>query len=392
MIGAFGGASRSLLEVVRAIPPGRVEAYFVTPKGTASECFREVAAGMVEVKGMSQFDNTRYSHYRGIRWLVLLRELYYFPFTIWGLVKAKHRWKSVDLIHLNEFTGIIPCLVAKCLFSAPVVVHVRSLARMDPGSLRTRWMNQLLRHAEAIVAIDENVRASLSKELSVDVIHNSFSLEPPANPDMAMQARFSKLSSASFKVGFIGNLLRVKGLFDLVEAARLLKDRNIDVEYVVIGDSAQSVKGMKQRLLKFLGLTQDIKEELMLLIEAYGLLDRFHFLGFAQDIQRAYREFDVLCFPSHYDAPGRPIFEAAFLGVPSIVAVHDPLPDTLIDGETGLAVPPQAPERLADAINFFVTNPEKVRQMGENASKLAHENFDVHKNALKLLAIYDRCA
>ena len=41
------------------------------------------------------------------------------------------------------------------------------------------------------------------------------------------------------------------------------------------------------------------------------------------NIAQAYARMDVICFPSHYDAPGRPIFEAAFLKVPSIAAVRE---------------------------------------------------------------------
>ena len=65
---------------------------------------------------------------------------------------------------------------------------------------------------------------------------------------------------------------------------------------------------------------------------------------------------DVLCFPSHYDAPGRPIFEAAFFGVPSIVAVRNPRPDTLVDGETGLAIRPHDADELAEAITRLATH------------------------------------
>ncbi len=393
MIGSFGGASRSLLEVVRAIPRDRVEAFFVAPSGSACECFRDRAAGVIEVRGMSQFDNTRYSYYRGLRWLVLLRELSYLPFTVWGLLKARRNWKSVDLIHVNEFTGAIPWLLARWLFAAPVVVHVRSLARTDARSLRTRWVNHLLRSkAEAVIAIDENVRASLPHDLAVHVIHNSFSAVPAKHRDSAIERSLSQLRPASLKVGFVGNLLRVKGLIDLVEAARLLQRHNLDIEYVVIGDSAKPSAGIRQRALNFLGLSQDIKEELARLIDAYGLRAQFHFLGFTLDIRRTYEALDVLCFPSHYDAPGRPIFEAAFLGVPSIVAVREPRADTLIDGETGLAVPAKSPEKLAEAIRFFAEDRSQVRRMGENARELAHRNFDVEQNAKKLLAVYEQYA
>jgi glycosyltransferase involved in cell wall biosynthesis len=88
------------------------------------------------------------------------------------------------------------------------------------------------------------------------------------------------------------------------------------------------------------------------------------------------------------DACGRPVFEAAFSRVPSIVAVSDPKPDTIIDGETGICIPPRDPKALADAVEYFCTQPSEVERMGEAAYRLAMENFDIAANASKMLAIY----
>ena len=148
--GPFGGASRSLFESVRALPTGSIEPYFVAARGTALEFYRQVALDVIETRGMTKFDNTRYSHYRGVRWLVLLREIFHFPFTIVALIKARKRWGRFDLIHVNEFVYIIPALLAKVLFRVPLVVHVRSLARKDEPSMRTKWLNAILaREADA---------------------------------------------------------------------------------------------------------------------------------------------------------------------------------------------------------------------------------------------------
>jgi glycosyltransferase involved in cell wall biosynthesis len=391
MIGAFGGASRSLLEAVRSFPHGAVESLFVTPKGSAAEQFRGIACDVIEVRGMSQFDNTRYSHYRGVRWVVLLREILYLPFTVIGLLRARRRWGHVDLIHVNEFTGVLPWLLARKLFGVPVVVHVRSLARQEEGSRVTRWINHLLHErADAVIAIDENVRASLPSSLEVQVIHNSFSAADEGR-DKRLLEIVRKLRAESFKVGFVGNLLRVKGLFELVEAAHILRQEGLDIEYLVVGDDANRRGGLRKWILRRLGLGQDIKAELREMIQRYQLTECFHFSGFTKDIRSAFKAMDVLCFPSHFDAPGRPIFEAAFLSVPSIAAVRNPLADTLVDGETGLAVSPKDPAQLAAAIRSLAADREKCQQLGKNAHELAQRNFDTVTNASHLLRVYRSC-
>jgi glycosyltransferase involved in cell wall biosynthesis len=99
---------------------------------------------------------------------------------------------------------------------------------------------------------------------------------------------------------------------------------------------------------------------------------------------------DVLVFPTFLDAPGRPVFEAAFFGIPSIVAVREPHADTLIDGETGIAIDRPDPRLLADAILHYATDRGEIARMGANARTLAERNFSPRANALDLLDVYRR--
>jgi len=389
--GPFGGASRSLFEAVRALPAGSVDAFFVAARGTALDFYRQVATGVVTTRGMTKFDNTRYSRYRGVRWLILLREVFHFPFTIAALLQARGRWKHVDVIHVNEAVYIVPALIAKWIFGAPVVVHVRSLQHVDPRSLRGRWLNRrLARDAAAIVAINENTRATLPAELHVDVIQNSFTAKRAPQPDPDIISKLDRLRPTSLKVGFVGNLHFSKGLFELLEAAKLLKHSGHDIEFLIVGGVTMTDRGLKAWMLDKAGLAQNVEAELARRVTEEGLDDTFHLLGATLDIKCVYDRMDVLCFPSYYDAPGRPVFEAAFSSVPSIVCVDKPRSDTLVHGETGLAIPARDVNALADAILHFARSRGEVQRMGGNALRLAESNFDPATNARKLLAVYSR--
>jgi glycosyltransferase involved in cell wall biosynthesis len=325
-----------------------------------------------------------------MRWLVLLREIFHMPYTITALLKARRKWKQVDLIHVNEFVYIIPALLAKRIFRAPLVVHVRSLARKD-ASIRTRWLNAILAHeADAVVAINENTRATLPDELPVEVIHNSFTDKRTPQPDPHIADKLDALRPSSLKVGFVGNLHHSKGLFDMLEAAKLIRQAGRDVEFLIVGGATLEDKGLKAWMLAHAGLAQNVQAELAARVKLEDLSDCFHLLGATLDIKCVYDRLDVLLFPSHYDAPGRPVFEAAFSSVPCIVSVNKPLADTLVHGETGLAIPAQNPAKLAEAILYFADNPSEIQRMGANAKQLAVSNFDPATNARKLLSVYTR--
>jgi glycosyltransferase involved in cell wall biosynthesis len=82
------------------------------------------------------------------------------------------------------------------------------------------------------------------------------------------------------------------------------------------------------------------------------------------------------------------VFEAAFSGVPAIVALSEPRADTFVDGETGIRVPARDPERLAAALERLYRDRAELRRMGERARALALGHFDIRRNADDVLALY----
>src|SRR5262245_42206448 len=100
-VGTFGGASRSLLELVAGFPAGSVAPRLVTQRGSVVPVFEGQGMDIIQTAGISQFDHTRFGHYRGKRWLLLLREAYYLPFTLIALLRARFRWRDIDVVHVN---------------------------------------------------------------------------------------------------------------------------------------------------------------------------------------------------------------------------------------------------------------------------------------------------
>jgi glycosyltransferase involved in cell wall biosynthesis len=387
-VGLFGGGSRSLYEAMRSCPEA-VDRLFFVQRGSANAYYRPYGGDMIALRGITRFDNSRASYYRGARWLVPLRELVWFPLTLWGLWQAKQRWGQIDLIHVNEIMEILPGLIAKWLFGAPMIVHVRSLVWNAPGKWRVRLLNHLLRrHADAIVAIDENVRETLAPDLDITVIHNSLDYEHAlqgAGPDPKI---LDRIPADAFTVGFLGNMHRNKGVLELVQAATKVVTARSDVHFLIIGSSERKDSGLKWRMLNWLKLAQEQQATFMAEVVRNDMVDRFHFAGHTPNILPWLERINVLAFPSHFDACGRPVFEAAFVGKPSIVAVSRPMPDTLKHGVTGIAIARPDPNLIAEAILALADDPDRVRAMGAAAQELAYANFTTDANAVKLLQLY----
>jgi len=387
--GIYGGASRSLLEMIAAFPAGSIAARAIVPHGKVAEMLASAGVEVLRTRGISQFDCTRYGHYRGLRWLILLRELAYLPSTFAALLRARRRWRNIDLVHVNDTTQALSIALAGRVFAAPVVVHARALLAGTATPWRSRWLERLLaRRADAVIAIDETVRATLPAGIAVDVIHNGFA--PGLAAPQKTGAPLNQRSKTSLKVAMVGSLSAMKGVYEFIEAARLTASKGLDVDFILVGDDIRPLSGLRGWAMRTLGFGRPVRAELERYVATHGLHERVHFLGFTTEIKAIYDAIDVICFPSHLDAPGRPVFEAAFSGVPAIVAVRDPRPDTMIAGVTGVCVPARDPQALAAAIETLCHDRAAVRRMGEQARALALRNFDVRRNASEVLALYRR--
>lgn len=390
-VGPFGGASKSLYEAVNAITANSIEAYFLVQRGTVIGMYGKLAKDIIAVPGLTKMDNTRYGYYRGLRWLILLRELFYFPITVFALLRARKRWGRFDLIHQNEILELLPGILAKYIFSAPLVIHVRSMQRVKPNSWRCLWIERLLkRYADAVVAIDENVRTTLSHDLPIHVIHNSFAAAAAVRTtsNVELSEKLAALRPESLKVGFVGSLHRSKGLFELLDAVQIATKGGFDIELIVVGGDTMPGRGIVAWALNLAGMAQSIGQEIREIIEGNQIEHSVHLFGHTYDIQMVYKHIDVIAFPSHFNAPGRPVFEAAFFEVPSIVALDNPKTDTLVHGQTGLAIPAKDPQRLAQALVYFANDRAEVQRMGVNAKRLAEENFSPEKNSADLYELY----
>jgi len=383
--GAYGGASKSLIELFGVMRRSGVEGTVLTPAGGAARAFTDAGLRVAEVRGLSQFDNTRYGHYRGLRWIILLRELMFLPGALLAILRMRN--EQFDLLHVNEVTLLPLAIVAKKLLRLPMVVHVRSLQCPPPGGFRTRIINRwLARHADAVVPIDRTVAGTLAPRLPVKIVHNGLRV----GCDQLFDKKSTHGTGHAVRVGFMGVLIALKGVYELVEAMRILKNRGVAIECIVAGENARDLRGIRAWVLRKLGFARNVRGELEQMIREYGLENHVCLLGFVKDVRDIYPTLDILCFPSHLDAAGRPVFEAAFYSIPSVVAVKDPFPDAVVHEHTGLAIPRPDPELIANALQRLAQDEAFRLTLGRQARSWAIENFSIENSAIAMLSVYQR--
>lgn len=154
----------------------------------------------------------------------------------------------------------------------------------------------------------------------------------------------------------VGRIVHQKGL-DLALTA-LSGLREIPWEWRIAGDGPQ---------LKYLQDTL-VRE---------GLQDRVTFLGWmaAEELVKEYQEAGLFVFPSRHEGMPNAVLEAMASGLPVIASRIAGNEELVVDGETGLLVPPEDAEGLRDALRTLLTDEARREQMGRQARVRAVEKY-----------------
>jgi glycosyltransferase involved in cell wall biosynthesis len=148
---------------------------------------------------------------------------------------------------------------------------------------------------------------------------------------------------------FVGEIVRAKGVFDLVEAlARLRAGHGLDVRLRLVGVGAD-------------------RPELERLIRAKNLTEFVHFLGSVTDpeqLRDLYRGSDVFCLPTYGEGFPRVIYEAMTFSLPIVTTPVGQIPRVVEDGRNGLLHPPGDVAMLESCLARMVSDVSLRRELG----------------------------
>jgi glycosyltransferase involved in cell wall biosynthesis len=357
----FSGAERALLLTLRSLDPARYAPYVLA--GTDGDFTAQVRALGIpcRVAALSPLDRRR--PIAALAWSA-------------AVLASAVRYR-VSLIHTNEVPSFQAAGYVARLIGAPCVTHVRFPDSrqgyewfLRPGFSRALFVSHALLAAAMHEAPDVFERRS-------DVLHDGVEPQAAWSADQTAACRRELgLPTDRSIVGMAGQIAEVKGIWDFVEAARLLCAGNADACFVVLGDD-----------LKTQGRTRRAMEER---VAALGLSERFRFLGFRSDAPRVVQAFDIVAVPSHVEPLGNATLEAMAAGRPVVGSRVGGIPEMVVDGTTGLLVPPSSPAELAGAIGALVRDGARRSQMSLAARGRASETFSMEAHGRRLQSHYDQ--
>jgi phosphatidylinositol alpha-1,6-mannosyltransferase len=195
----------------------------------------------------------------------------------------------------------------------------------------------------------------------IKIVHPPISEEATSARVDAVRTRGT---SDELQLVTICRLVKPKGIDTVLRALKILDTKGIPCRYVIGGE------GVERRPLETLA-------------DELGLKTRVHFTGHLEDKEKwqLLQDSDVFVMPSRVDPKtqhegfGIAFVEASAFGLPAVGSTQGGIPDAVLDGETGLLVPQDSPEELAEALAFLYNNPEKRMQMGRVGRERARTQF-----------------
>jgi glycosyltransferase involved in cell wall biosynthesis len=350
--GEIAGGQLVALQLARASRAGGHDALFVSPaRGTFTDGVE--AEGFRLVYG----DVTRLHRPRGL--LALAQRLHD---------------EQVDLLHTHTLAAAntLGRLAARYA-RIPVVshLHIENYFRPATRPLLRSADNRTARLCGALVAVSEDTKRAYERQgypKRIEVVYNGVELD--GGGSRGLRAELGIPEGVPL-VGEIGRLCDVKGQRELIAALAQLPD----AQAVLVGADLEQGGAFQTALERE--------------AERLGVRDRVVFAGRREDAARVLAELDVLALPSWTEGLPLVVLEAMAQRRPVVATPVGGTPEVVVDGETGLLVPPRDPDALAAALRRLLGDADLRRRMGEAGYERARERFSAGAMTRRVLAIYD---
>jgi glycosyltransferase involved in cell wall biosynthesis len=160
----------------------------------------------------------------------------------------------------------------------------------------------------------------------------------------------------------IARMIKDKGIYEYVAAAKFLKKIYPDVIFSLVGwveDGSNSIS--------------------LKMLNTWFSDGAISYLGYKEDVRDAIESSSVFVLPSYGEGTPRSVLEAMAMGRPIITTDAPGCRETVIDGENGFLVPVKNVDALVEAMKKFIDDPGLIARMGARSRLIAEEKYDVHK-------------
>ena len=275
-----------------------------------------------------------------------------------------------DVVHThNRDADVVGLISAKKSNVSLIISTIHDFLNIDESGQRKMnfplWKyNRILKKIpHKLIAISDSIKTNILEKLKVNqdkviTIYNGTDLSMfPDNVDIDNKKKEFNIPDNVSVVGVVGRLIIQKGHQYFLESIPFILRENKNILFLVVG------KGK-------------LKEGLELLAKNLNISQYVRFIGYRRDVNIIIRLMDIVIVPSIFEAFGRVVTDSMACSKPIIAARVGGLEEIMVDGETGVLVPPKDAQAIANAIIGLLKDKIKAKQLGENGRKRVEEKFN----------------
>ncbi|HEY4643637.1 MAG TPA: glycosyltransferase family 4 protein, partial [Bacteroidota bacterium] len=243
-----------------------------------------------------------------------------------------------------------------------------------------RWVYGQL---DQVFAISEVIRKNLIEtcplpSTKVEVLHDGVDLDlfSPTRVNTRRIRKEFNVGHKRFLIGMVGRFSPGKGHEDFLGALKILREKHPQVMALIAGEASHG--------------EHEYEERIRSLASQMGLDDIVVFTGFRKDIPDIMASLDLFVFPSHAEAFGDVVIEAMAMQKPIVSTNCDGVTDIVVDGETGIQVPPRDPNALARAIALLAKDNRRRERYGKAGRERVKTHFNLKLRTSYLIKTYER--
>ncbi|MFB3894709.1 MAG: glycosyltransferase family 4 protein [bacterium] len=288
---------------------------------------------------------------------------------------------QINLIHTHELKAdYIGMRIAKKT-GLPLITTIHNMINKGPlpvwkKMIYIRLSRYLAQRQHKIIVVSEAVRQNTIHALHIPAgkiitVRNGTKIYP-LNPNLNITSIRQQLglNPQAPVIACISRLIPVqKGHRYLLLAAQQVIKQKPEAQFLIVGDGT-------------------IRNALVELATQLKIQSNIHFTGWQSNIQDILASIDICAVPSLWDPLPRIVLEAMVAGKPVVASNIDGIPEAVVDGETGILVPPADENSLAKAIVELLEHLEKAEQMGEAGRNRAIAEFSSERHAQEVLKVY----
>jgi glycosyltransferase involved in cell wall biosynthesis len=285
-----------------------------------------------------------------------------------GLIKKN----KIDIVQTFHFSSdALGSLLARIAGVSYIVSSRRDMGDLKKKShvLISRLMNKLVdRFIVVSNAVSRNFALNEGIPVSKTVtIYNGVDLCNWLTPSISEINKVKSehgINRDSFVIGYVAHFRPGKGYDVFFEAIKRLKPLIGNMKVLIVGGRGSGLEMMNH----YKRFCRD-----------HHLEDIVIFAGYAEKVSSYYAVMDVYCLVSDNEGCSNSLMEAMASARPVIATAVGGNREVVIDGVSGILIPPQNPEALVQAILRLYEKPELRQKMAANSRKLIEQQFSLQK-------------